>query len=201
MPKRTPFPHLRRPKGGDALYFETPGTRKWIALGTDEVAAMARYKELMRGRAAVGGTVGKLLIEYLDFLRSGGVGPKGRPVKASTLKLYAKYLRHLSNVFGLALPAEITQAAVARYLMNCKRKGARSEIGLLSGTFQWAMLERGLESNPCIGVRSNKPRSKRNRLITTAEYNRVYGWAREHHQRLRIAMDLAYMTTLRVSDL
>lgn len=91
----------------------------------------------------------------------------------------------------------MTQAHVLQYLDVCERTSARGEISLLSGAYRAAMRAGHVSFNPCIGARSDKPRSKRDRYITDDELAAVRAVA---SPLLAVAIDLAYLTGLRVSD-
>lgn len=195
MPK-SPFPQLRRK--GNAWYFDTQQQpRKWLPLGTDEERAKKRYLELA-GHKSRPGTIDRLIADYLLYLEAGGRGSFGKPVRATTLAMYRTWSVHLSGVFGSMDPKEVTQGDVAVYLAECKRTSARGEISLLSSAFGRGMAQRALLFNPCIGVRCNLPRSRRDRHITDDELLSIRAKA---SPILQVAIDLAYITGLRVSDL
>jgi integrase len=190
------LPRLRQK--GHAYYFDTQRTpRYWIPLGSDRVAALRQYERLMASQGAPG-TVTRMVTEYLDHLAAGGRGAFGRPVRAPTLGQYRAFAKHLTSVFDDVRPEEVTQADVAKYLRDCKRTSARGEISLLSSAYQHALAEQQITFNPCIGVRSPVPRAKRDRYITDDELAAVREKALPV---LQIAMDLAHLTGLRVSDL
>lgn len=183
-------PGLRRK--GRAWYYDAGGKpRHWIALGTDEATALRRYDELRRKPTP--GTVDAMLGEYLAAPRT--------PIKPNTARMYRVFRKHLSAVFDGpgCLPHELTQGDVVKYLRRCPRKSARGEIALLSMAYT-AWIEDGrLDFNPCFGVRvKGLPKSRRNRLLTNAEIDAIIAKADE---RLAIAIELAWATGLRISDL
>ena len=195
MPK-SPFPQLRRK--GRAWYFDTQEQpRRWIPLGSDETIAKSRYHELVE-RKGKAGTVDRMVSDYLAHLATGGSGAFGKRVTASTLAMYRAWAVHLSSVFGHLDPREVTQGDVAVYLDRCRRTSARGEISLLSSAYHQGMVRQLLVFNPCIGVRSNRPRSRRDRNITDAELAAIRAKA---PPILQVAIDLAYITGLRQSDL
>jgi integrase len=197
MPPESLFPRLRRK--GKAFYYDTQSkpVRHWIALGSDPVVAVERYKRLesAKGRA---GTVDRMIAEYLEHLAGGGKGALGEPIAKSSLRAYRIWHVHLSGVFGSMDPATITQADVARYLADCRRTTARNEIAVLSGAYHHAMLHSRLTFNPCAGVKSNVKRRRRERYLEDGELAAVRVQAAPIVQ---VAIDLAYLTSLRVSDL
>lgn len=185
-------PNLR--KRGNAHYFDTGGKpRRWIALGSDEAVALRRYDELTRKAAP--GTIDAMLAEYLVAPRSS----RGEPLAPGTLRMYQVFRRHLSGVFGHQRPAELTQSTIVLYLLRCPRKSARGEIALLSMAYAAWLADERLDFNPCFGVRVHGlPKSKRDRLLTNPEIDAVIAKADE---RLAIAIELAWCTGLRISDL
>jgi integrase len=197
MPPESMFPKLRRK--GNAYYYDTQSKapRRWIALGSDPVVAVERYKRLdsAKGRA---GSIDRMVAEYLAYLDGGGRGALGRPVSKSSLRAYRIWSVHLSGVFGDMAPEVLTQGDVARYLADCARTTARNEIAVLSGAYGHAMLHGGLTFNPCAGIKSNRPRSRRQRYLQDGELAAIRAKA---SPILQVAIDLAYLTGLRVSDL
>lgn len=195
MPRST-HPQLRRK--GRAWYFDTQERpRRWIPLGTDEAAALRRYRDLV-DRKGQPGTVDRMLADYLAHLAAGGGGAFGKPIRPASLTLYHGWAVHLSGVFGAMSPADVTQSDIAVYLARCTRTSARGEISLLSSAYQHALVEQRLTFNPCIGVRCPKPRARRDRYLTDAELAAIRAQA---SPVLQVAIDLAYLTALRISDL
>lgn len=173
---------------GAAWYYDAGGKpRRWIPLGSDECVALRRYHELAAGNAATG-TVDAMLAAHLASLdRAPG-----------TLALYRTFRKHLSAVFGHLRPDEITQADVLRYLDACPRTSFAGEVALLSSAYRTAMRRGAVTFNPCIGVRSGRPKARRTRLLAPGELDRIIAAA---DPRLAVAIDLAYATGLRISDI
>lgn len=172
---------------GDAAYFDTQRKpRYWIPLGSNLLIILREYQKLMAQPASVG-TVGRMLQEHVDGLRG--------KVTEGTHAQYRAWNRHLSGCFGRLFPNEVTQADVLKYLDVCKRTSARGEISLLSGAYRAAMRAGHVTFNPCIGARSDKPRSTRDRYITDDELAAVRAVA---SPLLAVAIDLSYVTGLRI---
>lgn len=190
------FPGLR--KKHRSFYYDAGGKpRKWIPLGSDEQIALRRYHELRSGKgvARPTDTVDCMLKEY-ELWRAAGGGRK--KITKSTLRQYGFFSLHLSRVFGDQPATALTQADVARYLELCPRTNARGEIAFLSGAYQhWMALGR-VVFNPCLGARCDRPRSHRTRILSAKELNAVLDHA---PPRLELAIELAYCTGLRISDL
>lgn len=175
---------------GNAAYFDTQQRpRKWIALGSHWPTAHKRYLELIQTPPRVG-TVDAALAAHLSAIAGRlTVGTKG---------MYRAWRMHLSAVFG-HLPLDVvTQADILRYLDDCPRTSGRGEIAVLSGAYRWAMRHGLVTANPCVGARSDRPRARRCRYLSRDELAAV----RKHCAPLmQTAIDLAYLTGLRVSEL
>lgn len=187
-PDRVRLPHLRRK--GKAWYFDTQRKpRYWIPLGSNWPLALRRYQELI-AQPQSAGTVGRMVQEHVNALRG--------QVADGTHREYRVWNRHLSGVFGHLRPHEVTQADILLYLDRCPRTSARGEISLLSGAYRRAMRGGGVTFNPCIGARSDKPRSQRDRLLSDDELLAIRDKA---SPLLQVAIDLSHLTSLRISDL
>jgi integrase len=183
------YPNLRQ--RGKCWYYDHGGKpRRWEPLGTDEHKALEKYRRLREQAKPEAGTVDRMLADYLARPRA--------PLAPGTLTQYRIYHRHLSGVFGHQSPDELTQGDVVRYLRKCPRKSARGEIGLLSLAYVAWIEEERLSFNPCFGVKVKLAGSKRTRLITPAELDAIIATSDE---RLAVAIELAYATGLRISDL
>lgn len=178
------YPRLRR--HGRSFYFDHGGTpRRWEPLGSDEARALERYRELIR--PAPPGTVDRMLADAIEDLRG--------KVKPGTIENYRGYRKHLAAVFRR--PEDVTQADVLRYLRTCPRMSFRNEVALLSHGFVLWMEEGRLDFNPCFGVKIKRKGSKRTRLLTWTEIDRIIAAAEE---RLAVAIELAVALGLRISD-
>jgi integrase len=184
--RRVKLPKLHRK--GNAYYFvTTTKPRRWIALGTDLPAAIRRYHKLIASPQPQG-TIGRLLTEHLATLT----------VRPRSMELYRVWARHLGAVFGHMALDELTPADVLEYLDRCPRTSGPGEVSLLSGAYRTAMRRQLVTWNPCVGAKTGKPRAKRMRYLTDAEFERVRAKA---SPVLQVAIDLAYLTALRISDL
>lgn len=164
--------------------------RHWERLGNNEATVLARYEAIRAATNVPRGTVDAMLGAYLTRPRA--------PIKPGTMVNYRNFRGHLSAVFGHQDPQTLTQADVIRYLRSCPRKSARGEIGLLSLAYVNWIEEGRITFNPCFGVRVKLPVSRRNRLITADELERVIAAAPE---RIQVAIELAYALGLRIGDL
>lgn len=186
------FPRLRAraaKNGAHRYYFDAGGTpRRWIPLGKDEAVVERRYRELLDTSKPPPGTVDAMLADVIAHLAD--------KVAPGTLRNYKSFRAHLAAVF--TDPHAVTQADVLRYLRVCPRMSFRGEIALLSQAYVLWM-ERGLlDTNPCFGVKLKRQGSRRTRLLTPGEIERILEHADE---RLAVAVELAYATGLRIGDL
>jgi integrase len=182
------LPKLHRK--GNAYYFvTTTKPRRWIALGSDLADAVRRYRKLA-GAPEPQGTVNRALTEHLAAIAG--------TVKPRSLELYRVWARHLGAVFGHMALDEPTPADVLKYLDLCPRTSGPGEISLLSGAYRTAMRQGLVTANPCVGAKTGRARSRRLRYLTDNELARVRAKA---GPVLQVAMDLAYLTALRISDL
>jgi hypothetical protein len=175
-----------------AWYYDAGGKpRRWIALGTNQVAALKKYRQLVKeSKPAIRGTIEAMLADYLAHPRA--------PLAPGTLVGYKIFRVHLSAVFGHMMPEELTQSQIVRYLRRCPRKSARGEIALLSMAYTAWLEDERLTFNPCFGVKIALPVSKRTRLLAALEIDAIVGKA---DQRLAVAIELAYSLGLRIGDL
>lgn len=190
-------PRLRRV--GHAFYFEKWGKpRRWQALGSDRDKAMAQWAKLYAEGAgdlatAAPDTFAAVAHRYrLEVL----------PDKAEkTRAIQSRQLTALVAVFGHMRIADIEPIHVRQWLDargRSSKAAANRERALLSHLINCAR-SWGLSSaaNPCPGVSkfSEKPRT---RYVEDHELRAVFEHA---DQPLRVALQLAYATGQRPSDI
>jgi hypothetical protein len=107
----------------------------------------------------------------------------GRKVAKSTLEAYRVWARHVGAIFGHMQPAEITQGDIALYLHRCAPVPVARSACFRAPTS--TMVNAGLTSNPCIGVKSTQPLPS-HRYITDVELVAVRDSA---SPLLRVAID------------
>jgi integrase len=167
------------------------GNRKEIPLGTDPDEARVKWAQLERKKVPVAAkTVGDLLRRYDRDVIPG----KG----AKTQKDNRKCLVHLVRAFESAPLEAITPQIIAQYRdARTAPVRANREIALLSHAFNMAR-EWGIFSkeNPTRGVRRNKE-APRDVYVTDEVWQAVYA---EAPRELQVAMDIAYLTGQRPSD-
>lgn len=165
------------------------GRRRWERIGqVTEAQALAAWADI-RGRAAADPqSFATLAGQYLEQARM-----------AERTRADRKYhVRQLVKVFGRLRPDQIKPAHIGRYLDNrASPVAANREIGTMSAIFSFGLRQGYCAANPCTGIRRN-PEAPRDRLITDAEYLAVQEMAEPH---IALAMDLAYMTGMRLGNL
>lgn len=196
------IPRFRVRKRGKKTYYyyDTGGrkNRKEIALGSDYGMAIVKYAEFERDRTADNRVSTVITFAYVAQKYLVDVVP-GKA--ASTQKDNARELKNLMSFFNDP-PApldEIKPQHVKQYLVWRKDALVRAnrERALLSHIWNYAR-EMGYTSlaNPCAGVRGNRE-TGRDVYIEDSVYQAVYNSA---DAGLRDAMDLAYLTAQRVTD-
>jgi integrase len=182
-------PHMARK--GDAFYYVTTSRpRKWIPLGGDLSVAKRKWAELECAEPVSAMTFGDAAKLYEQ---------KCMPLKAPrTRKQNEGELKNLRLVFSEVALDAIRPAHIRQYLDTRPAKvRANREIALFSHLFNWSR-ERGYTDapNPAYGVARNVERA-RDIYVEDEAYAAVYAKA---VPELKDAMDLAYYTGQRVSD-
>lgn len=176
---------------GNAYYYDHGGKpRHYEPLGSDEKVAYERAKRIAERKLAPPGTVDAMLKDVMEHLRD--------KVTPGTYANYRGFHKHLSGVFGYMAPKDVTQAHVMGYLDACPRKSFRGEIALLSAGYKLWIRKGRLTFNPCFGVRTERAKAKRTRLLSDAELDAIIAAAPE---RIAVIIELAYATGLRISDI
>lgn len=174
-------------KSGKVLYYYQSGGKK-IPLGSDLIAAKKEWLKLDTPERENG------FRTVAERYRK-----EALPLKSyKTQKDQDGQLDHLIEAYKEFSLDDIEPQHVRQYLDKRTAKvSANREIALLSHLWNWAR-QRGLTDrpNPCTGVDKNKE-TARERYVTDDEYRAVYKRA---DQTLKDAMDLAYLTGQRPSD-
>lgn len=160
---------------------------QWTRLAADLPTALREYARLYA--QPVGGMVA-LIEEALPELIEGKAPNTG--------KLYTLAARKLQEILAEFSPEQVTPKVVAQM-----RRGladtpvmANKCLLVLKMVFQWALENGQADSNPVVGVRKYGER-KRTRRVTLQEFRLI----REHApERLRVVMDLCYLTGQRIGD-
>ncbi len=189
------LPRRMHLKHGQYWYVTSAPTRKWIPLGADEKEARKQWARLENGDvSAAFGTVLTMKQIFDRYARD------VLPTKAEITQInQGRMLRMLQDVFGKMAPDSITSTHIGEYLDRRGRDApaaANLETSLLSHIFTKAVRWGFAKTNPCTGVERHQQKV-RDRYITDAEYATVFQSA---SFPVQIAMDLAYYTGQRLSD-
>lgn len=187
-PDLPPRMTARKGKNGRLKYYY--GQEK-IALGSDLNKARLEWARLEND----GIPVGAGYCEAADRWEKEELGKRGFRTQGD----YLRGLKNLRPAFKGFTLDQIQPLHIRQYLDKRSAKvAANREIAVLSVLFNWAR-EVGLtdKANPCQGVRKNKE-TPRGRYVTHDEFEEVYNRATAEIQD---AMDLAYLTSQRASDI
>jgi integrase len=190
-------PHMTaRMSGGRLHYYYQAGGRK-KPLGTDKAEALRLWA------IEEAGSIGSGFVPVSDAYEKHIMPHLSR----SSERHYALALENLRLAFGKGSLEQIEPVHVKQYIRRRSKKGAALfEKKVLSAMFNWAR-EEGLTKspNPCAGIKFSQAErkvigklGKRDRYVTDAEFETVLLKA---DPILQDAMDLAYLTGQRPSDL
>lgn len=179
-------PRLHR-KGG--AYYHVKGS-KWIPLGSELAQARVRWAQLEN--ADSGADIVSVLIDRCLQAKW------FTDLRPSTCRNYTRMAETLRKCFGHMAITAVQAGDVADYLDQHRHPlVANNEVALLSVMYEKALRWRLSDRNPCKGI-SRNPIPRRKRYITDQEFSAIWQAARP---TLRLAMDLAYLTGLRIGDL
>lgn len=159
---------------------------KWTRLGTDLALALSEYGRLM-GAGQTGGMV-KLIDQVLPTLK----------VAANTRAQY----KHAGVILKRKLREFEPHEVKARHVAGIKQSLAKTPnmanrvLSVLRTVFNHAVEAQLVDSNPCVGI-PRLPEPKRKRLLTADEWGAIHAHA---SPRLRVIMELQYLTGQRISD-
>lgn len=181
-------PHMARK--GQSYYYVCNRPRRWIPLGNDLSRALVAWARYEGAKPAA--TVGELVERYVDL--------KAPEWAASTVKQYRVCQRVLGDDFPI--PAdELTAQHVALWRdLNLHRKVFVNQcISVGEGAYRKAVEWGVCQHNPFhVDMLDAKRSEDREREMTDEEFvairTQAPGW-------LALAMDLAYLTAARPSDL
>lgn len=180
-------PRMSR-KGGRYYHVTSAKPRTWTPLGSDLNSARLQWARL-EGEydpTIFGSAIDKFLAEC---------APQLAP---NTRKSYAYNAETLRRVFGRMPHATISPSHVATFLDTHERPAtANVQVGLMATIFERMMRWGWCATNPCRGIRRN-PMKARDRYLEDAEFLSIRAKAPDY---LVAAMDIAYLTGLRVSDI
>ncbi len=174
-------------KSGTFYYVTNETPRRWIKLGKDLAAAKRRWAELE------GGSPGDSIAYFIDaFLDN-----PPRDLKPSTLTNYRSAGRQLKEVFREMTVQKMRPHHVAAWLDN-HPSPTRANMGkvVLAHALALAIRKGKIDRNPANEIDS-LPVETRKRNLTDAEFLKIRSQATPE---LRAAMNIAYVTGCRISD-
>ena len=172
---------------GARFYYVTVAGR-WIPLGKDLAQARRKWADIEC--LGVGSTVRELVWSYFDAKVAGG--------KAATVKQYRAYANGIDAEWGRLPADQLTRVHVARYRdrPGIGKVWGNGVISLLRVAYRWAGETNDELGNPGAGVAFN-PIESRSRYLEDAEFSAIRAAG---PRWMRTAMDVAYLTGLRPSD-
>jgi integrase len=160
---------------------------KWTRLGDSLAEALEAYARIVEVRK---GSMPELIERVYAYHCRGKA--------KSTSDQYRLAANRLKDIFKSADPGQVKSkhvAAVKTSLVETPNMANRI-TSFLRTVFSYAVEWQIVDSNPCIGVRRHAE-AKRKRLITDDEWRAIYAHA---GPRLRVIMELQYLTGQRIND-
>lgn len=173
---------------GNAFYYDHGGKpRRWESLGSDKAKALARWAEI-KGGSSVNDTVGELV----DLFMADKSG-----LADNTLKSYRKSADIIRRLVGHIPKMAIRQRHMRSLIEKYPAKQmARNAALFLKTVYAWAVSEDHIEHSPLAGMRL-KGQSQRERYLTHDEFLAI---REKLEPKFQVAADLAYLLSLRVSE-
>jgi integrase len=171
-------------KHGSYYYVKS---NKWQRLGSDLHTALKAYASIV---ALPADGVPALIDKAMPHVTA--------KVADSTRKQYEYCAGLLKEVFAEYTPEQVTHGAIVQMqdMWADSPVTANRLLTVLKLVYQWALDREIVGRNPCASVkRLDQP--KRDRLISAAEYKRIYAKA---PQWLQVVMDICYLTGQRIGD-
>jgi len=159
---------------------------KWIWLGKELQTALQEYGRRLTSASGMPALIDSALISIT------------RRLAKNTCAQYAVIAGKLRSIFAEFSPEQVKPVHVTQVKLAMAETPnmANQSISILRQVFDFALEQQIVESNPAVGVRRFRE-AKRGRLISRSEYEAVYSHA---GARLKIVMDLCYLTAQRVGD-
>lgn len=180
-----PYPPCFYPKHG-AYYLVK--ANKWTRLGTDLGLALAEYARLME-TARVGGM--PALIDSALSLITPGLAKTTRTQYAGAAEVLKRKLRQFE-------PHEVKGRHVAAIMESLASTPnmANRILSVLRQVFDYAVKRQLIDDNPCNRIPRHHE-AKRTRLLSDDEWQAIHAKA---GPRLRVIMELQYLTGQRIGD-
>lgn len=176
---------------GKAYYFDHGGKpRKWEALGSDRAEALRKYADIVRVKDDGIKTLGQLAGLYIA---------KHQDLSVNTLRAYRLYLKILTNKCNLSIAPimSVDQGHLNQFIDGYPKKHtARNTALFVKTVYAWAVSRGYIPLSPFTGMRL-KGMSRRKRYLTDTEFLAI---REKLEPKFQIAADLAYILSLRVSE-
>jgi len=175
---------------GKAYYYDHGGKpRKWEALGSDRAEALRKYADIERGKDTGVRNLGQLVSLFIS---------KKQSLTPNTLKSYRMYERILVKVNAAPAPLEALDQGHMNQMIDeyPSKQTARNTALFVKTVYAWAVSRGYLKTSPFTGMRL-KGMSRRKRYLTDSEFLAIRG---KLEPKFQIAADLAYILSLRVSE-
>jgi integrase len=172
---------------GKSYYYVVRG--KWTPLGDDLNQARIKWASMENEGTSNQAGFSVALDTYMSKVMA-----EGSP---NTVRAYMGKLKLLNDVFGNMLLDEIKPMHIARFIDSHPHKNsAKMCKAIISGAYSLAIRQGHADKNPCQGIEVTGIKD-RTRYIQDAEFYAIRDKADE---LVQIAMDLAYLTGMRISD-
>lgn len=173
---------------GKAYYYDHGGKpRKYEPLGSDKSKALLRWAEIHAG-SSLNGTVSSIVDLFLS---------RKTDLTENTRKSYRNSAKIIKKVAGHIPVSEIRQYHMNTLIEKYPAKQmARNAALFLKTVYAWAVSVGEIEFSPFAGMRL-KGQSRRERYLTDGEFVAI---REKLSTKYQVAVDLAYLLGLRVSD-
>lgn len=160
---------------------------KWTRLGDDLALALVEYAKTVE--TPKGGMAE--LIEKVYLHHSAGLAE-------TTKEQYRQAAERLKEIFKNFTPQQVKSKHVAamKVSMAATPNMCNRMISFLRVVFGYAVEWQLVDSNPCVGIKRHKE-ARRDRLLSDAEWSAIHEKA---NPRLRVIMELQYLTGQRIGD-
>ena len=186
--KKTNLPPRMHQKGKSYYYVVR---NKWTPLGDDLNKARIKWAALENEGTQNQAKFSVALDTYMSTIMN------KQDANMNTVRAFLGKVDLLKSVFGEMGLDDIKPHHVAKFVdLHPSKAAARMCKSIISSTFSLAIRQGNAATNPCREVRLEKAKP-RSRYITDDEFFAIRANADEI---VRIAMDLSYLTGMRISD-
>ena len=176
-------------KSGTYYYVTNDKPRKWVSLGKDLGKAKTEWAKI-ENSSNDANSISRLIDEWLEL-------PYFQKRPVSTQRMYRSISGQLKAVFTTTDVSSITPGDIAQWMDGHSSK-SQANLGkaVLSNVLSLAVRHGKILSNPCREVERHKI-AGRKRYVTDEEFMLIRSHA---NPVLQVIMDIAYLTSSRISD-